>query len=248
VSHGSISNIINKYKREHEQPPQSPINQQFIKSQSQETSPIIGTISKDTFGSPSFKNGDELATNFPGVSDEVDFSDNPYPISDEFLNDIYYSEEFDGESGERILGYVEPEQDVIDRVDISGIQYDVVTKTKKIKETPEEPHQPRSSRSDIENKSVGLFDWDSEENYKSRFIRRVLQDKKNFKIKKDTLELHWRRLKEERQIFENRRKEFEAAEADLARRITQVKDFIPIAAELAKTVGFDFNLANSWIT
>jgi len=67
------------------------------------------------------------------------------------------------------------------------------------------------------------------------------------RTKKTEKSLHWNRLKEERQIFENRRKEFEAAEADLAQRITQVKDLIPIALDLEQ-MGLDFSVANSWLS
>ena len=250
VSLGSVANILRDHKTgtqvnyEHKQLSQCPINQQFIKSQSEETSSIIGTMSKDAFGSPSFKNGDGLATNFPGVSEEVDFSDNPYAISDEFLNDIYYSEEFDGLQGERLLHYTSEGQA---QISVPSYNNNYVTEVTQIKETPEEPHQPRSSTSDIENKSVGLLDWDSEENYQSRFIRRVLQEKKNIKIEKDTLQLHWRRFFDEKKLLERREKELSEAEADLAQRISQVKDLISPAAAL-KQMGFNFSLANSWIT
>jgi hypothetical protein len=54
-------------------------------------------------------------------------------------------------------------------------------------------------------------------------------------------------LKQQHQIFELRRKEFEDAEADLAQRIRDVKDLIPFAKELEE-IGLDFTLANSWVS
>jgi len=91
------------------------------------------------------------------------------------------------------------------------------------------------------------MDWDESSNYQTRFTKWVMREKRNRQNEKGMLALHWKRLKEERQIFEIRRKEFEAAEADLAQRIKNVKDLIPFAAEL-KQIGLDFSLTNSWLS
>jgi hypothetical protein len=61
------------------------------------------------------------------------------------------------------------------------------------------------------------------------------------------LELHWRRLKEERQIFDKRKKELESAEDDFYHKVSPIKDLMPIAAEL-KSIGFEFSHANAWIS
>jgi hypothetical protein len=93
---------------------------------------------------------------------------------------------------------------------------------------------------------MGLqMDWDA--GHQARFLRWIMEEKRRRQNEKNMLSIHWKRLKEERQIFENRRKEFEAAEADLAQRITQVRDLIPIALDL-KQMGLDFSIANSWLS
>ncbi len=70
-----------------------------------------------------------------------------------------YNPALDGASGEKLLG-LETENQT--RVDISGIQHDpsVITKVKEAEETPEEEDQPQSRPPNIENKPVGLLDWD----------------------------------------------------------------------------------------
>jgi hypothetical protein len=70
VSHGSISNIINSYKQEHEQPSQSL------------PSSISTTVDESIVGSPSFHE-DGLAT----VQDlqDIDFSNNAYSFSSLFF-------------------------------------------------------------------------------------------------------------------------------------------------------------------
>jgi hypothetical protein len=46
------------------------------------------------------------------------------------------------------------------------------------------------------------------------------------------LRLHWKRLAQEKEKLEKEKRDFSDAEADLARRIIQVKDLLPIADEL----------------
>jgi hypothetical protein len=73
-----------------------------------------------------------------------------------------------------------------------------------------------------------------------------MQQKQARDTEKKMLELHWRSLKLGRSKLEAEKRDFEAAEDELALRIYQVKDLIPIAAEL-KQIGLDFSLANSWL-
>ena len=61
------------------------------------------------------------------------------------------------------------------------------------------------------------------------------------------LDLYRRRINHERSNLEKQKQDFASAEDELYRSITQVKDLLPIAAEL-KENGLDFSLANSWLS
>jgi hypothetical protein len=226
VSHGSISNIIAAHRHQHEQSPQL--------QPSNDNATIITTTDQGDLDGSSISNvnGVELADQM----EPIDFDNQPYePQTDDLLEDVEYSEALDGESGERLLGYnIEPapKQMVSQQVSASNVH-------KQIKK----PEQ-LSNRSPETPLDLGI-DWDA--GHQARFVKWVMEEKRNRQNEKGMLVLHWKRLKDERQIFENRRKEFEAAEADLAQRITQVKDLIPIALDL-KQMGLDFSIANSWLS
>src|SRR5215831_19382093 len=101
----------------------------------------------------------------------------------------------------------------------------------KIEEKREREFEQPESRalSDLEDRTTLDIDWDA--GHQARFVKWVMQEKTNRQNEKGMLALHWKRLKEERKIFEIRRKEFEDAEADLAQCIRDVKDLIPVAKE-----------------
>ncbi len=169
------------------------------------------------------------------------------------LTDSDYSEALDGESGERLLGYtMEPEQSETQydkpRVDISDTQYNshVVKEVKKIEQsTTKESDQPRSGVSDTEDALELGIDWDR--SYQSRFVKWVFEEKKQRNYEKGMLRLHRKSLTREKEKLEKEKRDFSEAEADLARRIIQVKDLLPIADEF-KQIGLDFHLANSWLS
>jgi hypothetical protein len=75
----------------------------------------------------------------------------------------------------------------------------------------------------------------------------VLEQKRHMKVERNRLDICWKRLQEERKKFEDvskmKEKELQVREAKLA----QIKDLISAAAEL-KEIGFDFSLANSWLS
>ena len=104
----------------------------------------------------------------------------------------------------------------------------------------------KKDRPGLSQPSLGLgIDWDA--GHQTRFVRWVTAEKKSRQYEKGMLALHWKHLKEERKRFEEQKKDFKAADADLAQRVSRVKDLIPLAAEL-KEIGFDFSLANSWLS
>ena len=232
MSHGSISNIINAYKSQHEQPSQ--------------LQPFTENLDINT--AVNMSNTDSFSNNNTSNLQEIDFSDQSY---DRLLDDSDYNETLEGESGEKLLNYtIESEQVVSDTqrvqssassiVGISDTQYDphVSQEVKKIEKLiVEEP-----AKSDL-NPDLGI-DWDA--GYQSRFVKWVFEEKKQRNYEKGMLRLHRKNLTREKEKLEKEKREFEAAESDLAQRITQVKDLIPMAAEL-KQSGLDFSLANSWL-
>jgi hypothetical protein len=130
------------------------------------------------------------------------------------------------------------------------VKLDVESQTETIKEKDDEQQQPRQSASlsvaqDSLIVSEEFPDWDS--GYQSRFVKWVLHRRHLRNTEKKMLELHWRRLKEERQIFDKRKKELESAEDDFYHKVSPIKDLMPIAAEL-KSIGFEFSHANAWIS
>jgi hypothetical protein len=164
-----------------------------------------------------------------------------------------YNPAMDGRQGEQLLygiQTVEPEQ-----VDISPSNYNKHAEVTQIKKTPEEPdqNQPSSRPSnpahqirptEEEDSDLGL-DWDK--THQSRFVKWVFQQKKDQRAERGRLDIYWRCWKQERHLLEERKKELSEAEVDLANRIYQIKPLLPVAQSL-KELGFDFKLANSWIT
>jgi len=113
-----------------------------------------------------------------------------------------------------------------------------------------EQNQPKSRISDTEDSAdagVGLVDWDSERNHSNRLVKWIIEERRRRKVERSMLDLYRRRINHERSNLEKEKQDFASAEDDLARRITQVKDLLPIADEM-KRLGLDFTIANSWIT
>jgi hypothetical protein len=74
----------------------------------------------------------------------------------------------------------------------------------------------------------------------------VLRQKKSQQNERHRLSVHWKNLEREKILLEREKQKFSEAEDDLARRIYQVKDLLPIADEM-KRLGLDFTIANSWL-
>jgi len=125
VSHGSISNFINTYKREHEQPP---------------STSMVDNVRSLTDDSPSSNSGDGLV-NVSNEQGDVDFNSQPYETqTDTLLADADYNPALDGESGERLLNYTDDDQQVHvsdpKKPDISDTRHDsyIIKEIKEIKE------------------------------------------------------------------------------------------------------------------
>ncbi len=197
-------------------------------------------------------------------SEPVDFSDNP--ILEENFDEAHevavdnmlsgnYNPTIDGRQGEQLLygiQTVKSEQVQVDisdvryvpkrQVNISDTQYNSDEEVKEVRK-PSTKNQDGISQTED---SVSLeIDWDK--THQSRFVRWVFQQKKDQKAERGRLDIYWRRWKQERHLLEEREKELSEAEVDLANRIYQIKPLLPVAQSL-KELGFDFNLANSWIT
>jgi hypothetical protein len=89
ISHGSISNIINTYKREHEQPP-SPSQSSMV-----DNIPSLSMTDdmKNNVDSPSSNWGGLVNVNtVPNEDDGIDFDSQPYEpeTSDALLEDVDY--------------------------------------------------------------------------------------------------------------------------------------------------------------
>src|SRR5215469_15489037 len=240
VSHGSISNIIARYRREHEQPPQP----QSIQQQQTATNP-----------SPVVGKGVDDINNTNNTDEEINFDDQAYENASEAMLSGEYNPLLDVEGGERLLGFEQGVNISDTQNNNNVVKENASIEEKKFEQSKSEsvlPNIKNSPTLDSESETEGLdlslgMDWDESSNYQTRFTKWVMREKRNRQNEKGMLALHWKRLKEERQIFEIRRKEFEAAEADLAQRIKNFKDLIPFAAEL-RQIGLDFSLSNSWLS
>ncbi len=217
VSHGSISNIINAYKRKNEQPIDI-------------GSPSSGdglAVTPNNFVTPIIQKREYL---------DIDFADNPYPESDIVSDpDADYDERYDGLIGEQRLQYTP-------RLEISDTHYDnrVITIKETEKDSGEsDQDQPKSSASNSEDSSLGI-DWDS--NHQARFVKWVMSEKRRRQESERQLREQWGFLVQERNYLEEQKRNLEAREA----RLSEVKDLIPSAAEL-KSMGVGFNHINSWI-
>jgi hypothetical protein len=231
VSHGSISNIIARYKRE----------------QSLQTSSINPTVDESNVGHSSSRNGVELASEIKDINidnsgqQEIDFDDEPFERAENLLAEDY-NEILDGESGERLLNFtttVEPEQEVLPR--------DTNHVIKKARESTMEENQPQPSSKNsvlMEEKSLDL-DCDAT-NYQANFTAWVFEQKRRRDVEQRSLDLYRKRITEDRSRLESEKSNFEAQKRGLEAQIAQVNEVMPLAVQL-KAMGFDFTLANSWL-
>jgi len=175
LSHGSISNFINTYKREHEQQTPSP---------SQSSTTMVHNI-------PSLNMTDDMKNNnspnswdgLVNINDQdVDFDSQPYEPetqTDTLLDDVEYNAALDGESGERLLNYTDVDQqsevpkkpDIERDSHISDARHDAIKEIKEIKE-PIVKDQSRQSED-----SLGLgIDWYA--GHQTRFVKWVMEEKR----------------------------------------------------------------------
>jgi hypothetical protein len=222
VSHGTISNVINAYRQRVKNEQSSQLVNRLQPSQNSTMQAVNPEADLNSSSA-------EPIINIPD-DQEIDFDNIPYHPA------------LDGESGERLLGYtLEPEQvDISDRysevgrVDISDTQYDnVVEKASQVKE-PTTEKQP--SQSEDTSLDLGI---DYESIRQARFIKRVVAERHNLSIARQNLE-------REKILLERDKQNFSEAEDDLAQRIYQVKDLLPLADEM-KRLGLDFSVANSFL-
>jgi hypothetical protein len=190
----------------------------------------------------------ESVINIPD-DQEIDFDNMPYHPA------------LDGESGERLLGCtIEPEQvdSQVGRVDILGARYNSHEKITQIQEIPEDKNQSKlrttaaenQTRSEVEEDTsidldIGL-DWDAESNHQARLVKWVMSQKKIQQNERRRLWVHWKNLERQKKLLEREKLNFSEAEDDLARRIYQVRDLLPIADEM-KRLGLDFTIANAFL-
>ena len=256
ISIGSISNVVKREKLKNEQSISREAAQILVPptlTPASTTISMSNNISID--GDSSTLKGDDLVS-LPNNEQEeqIDFDDQAYETVADNLLSGEYSEILDGESGERLLNYTtveaEPEQVVSDaRYDNHVVKENKKIKIKESTAARKESDQPRSriSDTDTEDSSLKLglgVDWD--EGYQNRFVKWVMQQKRARQYERGRLDIYWKRLTYEREKLEKEKRDFSDAEADLAQRIYQVKDLLPIADEIKKN-GLDFSLANSWL-
>jgi hypothetical protein len=239
VSHGSISNIISKYKREHEQ--------------SSQTS-SINILDESNVGPSS--SGVELASQIKDINidnsgqQEIDFDDEPFEAAAENLLAEDYNEILDGESGERLLNFtttVEPEQgvDILPR----DTNY-VIKKANTFEESRPEENQPQSrlyrSKNSVLTKEKSLdLDYDAT-NYQAIFTAWILEQKRRRDVERRSLDLYRKGIIEDRSRLESEKSSLKQQRRNLEAQIAQVNEVMPLAVQL-KAMGFDFALANSWL-
>ena len=212
VSEGSVGNILRTYRK---QPRPSDVG-------------ISTSASIDTMGSPTYmapygigqansnnsnfipKYGRPLSHIFPNEP-EIDFASDistPFPGFDpsDVLSDpnAAHDPRFDRAQGERYFGMSSNNQEGSPKQHSPS----VVEETNEVKETPEESDQPRFSASNREDTPVGI-DWDSDQMWERRFVRIVMDDK--------------RQRAQQFQLIAQQRKELEIEKHNLA-QVTQSID------------------------
>src|SRR5215472_15491580 len=229
VSHGSISNFINAYKRKHEEQPKPDDDAGSGVPGSSPLLTRIGQAANDV--TP--KDVKE-----PIDLQEIDFDDTPVD-PDVFTDEVDYDPEYDGVEGEHRFNYTNTMNPTFPNTIIpfpntfnpylnnfnQQVSLHVIEETKK-----------------EESDQTSTIDWDDDENHQARFVKWVLNQKKIRQQEERKLEEGWRLLVNERNSLEEQKRNLEAREA----KLHEVKDLIP-SAKVLKEIGFDFSQANSWL-
>ena len=253
VSEGSVGNIVRAY-RQHELPLKSDATISTGVDMNNTGSPSsiaqLGVGTKPTTSSNVVtpKNGGPLSHLLVNMTDspieptlatitnsvtpptnpeELDFSDNPYPES--YPNPDSHVDNMQ----------VNIESDIDDKY--------VIKETEEIEEASEESNQPQSSIRNSENQSTLGIDWDSEEAWDRRFVRIIMNDKKERQQEFQLLEQERQRLNEEREEFEiekhNLGQVIEQRENNLKTREEKVKEAAPLLPSVRElqSAGITFN-------
>ncbi len=245
VSEGSVGNIVRAY-RQHELPLKSDatistgVDMNNTGSTSSNAQLGVGK-STTSYNVVTPKNGGSLShllvnmtdspieptlsiTNSvtPTNSEELDFSDNPYPES--YPNADSHVDNMQ----------VNIESDIDDKY--------VIKETEEIEEASEESNQPQSSIRNSENQSTLGIDWDLEENHQRRFWARVMDEKRERRQELQLIERRQQEVDEQKSQMENIRQDLEARE----NKLRSVEDLIP-SAKYLKDNGIGFDQALVWI-
>jgi hypothetical protein len=255
VSHGSISNFINAYKRKHEQPKPSP-NDAGISTVpvniggpemrfSGPDSPLlsgIGQAANNVTPRPTDVNT-AVQKQEPIDLQEIDFDDIPVN-PDVFTDDVDYNPEYDGVEGEHRFNYQYPyPNSTFPNTNIpfpnSFSPYPNIFNQQVSRHVVEETKKEESDQTSTSKNMLGM-DWD--ENHEARFVKWVLDQKRIRQREEHKLEEEREILYQERSSIEDQKRVLEAREA----KLSEVKDLIPSAAEL-KSMGVEFTQAIAWI-
>jgi len=184
VSHGSISNIINTYKRKHEQPLQIDISgtEQAVITP-RDGGPLSNFLNEDVNNQPvnDLNNFEQKDSVQKQEFEDIDFEDTAVD-PEIFKNpEIPYDPKLDGLEGERYFTHtpnypninplnISQQVPEFRRLEIKAIDnYKHVTKeTEEVEEASEESNQPQSPIRNSENQSTLVeIDWDK--HWESRF-------------------------------------------------------------------------------
>jgi hypothetical protein len=230
VSRGSVNNFVNVYKKS-----------QSLLLQKKEPVTLIPTSQNNSIQDNTRKG----STN--QENQDVDFSDQPFLDEATVENMLAgpYNPMIDGESGQQLLYGIEPT-----RVDISDNSHE--QKVTQIEEEYQNQPQLRTtaathpSRPELEEDTPLDLGIDYESSQQARLVKWAMSQKKSQQYERHRLSIHWKNLEREKKLLEREKQKFYEAEDDLAQRIYQVKDLLPIADEM-KRLGLDFTIANSWL-
>jgi hypothetical protein len=250
VSHGSISNIINTYKRKHEQPLQSDISgtEQTVITP-RDGGPLSNFLNEDVNNQPvnDLNNFEQKDSVQKQEFEDIDFENTA--VDPEIFNnpEIPYDPKLDGLEGERYFTHtpnypnVNPlniSQQVPEfrRLEIKAIDnYKHVTKeTEEVEEASEESNQPQSSIRNSENQSTLVeIDWDK--HWESRFWARIMEEKEEKRNQLMLIEQEFQELEKEKQQLEQIRNNIEQQKRDLKvmeNRLIEYEPLIPSVKEL----------------
>ncbi len=232
VSHGSISNIINAYKKSHSSQPATPNNE---------------------------NSGAELVSvsnNLETESEPIDFEDNP-AIADYILDELPYEPRYDFSKGEKRLGIYDVESynssAPEEQVQILPPSYNNYAKVTQIEEAPKRSNlrpstsNPTSEVGVVDKEEVLDIDWNPDDSYRSRWTKRFVEEKHERNVELRQLSSNWQRIKHERQLLEKEKRELSEASEDFYQRASPVRDLLPIADEL-KRLNVSPSVINTLVT